>query len=318
MTVRSLAAFVVLSLALPVWAADGAFEKEVEIGQPSSAGGVTVFPLRPRAATDGSEYLVLDEAFAAGVLGVEEVGRGSVNTLLVTNRGTKPVYAMAGELLLGGKQDRIVGQSTIVRAGARRVPVPVYCVEHGRWNGRSSSFATGKALGHASLRKKALFEDQGGVWGEVGATNSALDTRNDSDTYRKAAEKLERETAQATRQLLRALDAVPDAAGLAVAFGGQVRAVETFAAPALFAKLREKLVASYVAESLRQGLTRPARPPTAGDVLSFMEEAQRAPRKRVKDGAASSAVDYDGAGVAGEQVHDKARSRRVHDSFFRK
>lgn len=318
MTIQLVAAAAALLLAAPASAAGGTFEKEVVIGAPISEGGLTVFPLRPRGTPDTSEYLVLDEAFATKVLTVHETDRqGSVGTLHVSNRSAKPIYAMAGELLLGGKQDRVIAQSIVIAPGAKRAPVPVYCVEHGRWQGRSASFESGKALGHKSLRQKAMFAGQSEVWDEVASTNESLKTRNESDTYRKAARKLEVDTAQATRRILAALDAAPGTTGLAVAVGGEVTAVETFAAPALFAKLREKLVASYVAESLRLGKAGPSRPVAEKDVVSFMERASRAPQKRTKEGASSRAVDFEDAGVSGEHVMDKGKPAPVQKSYFK-
>jgi hypothetical protein len=75
---------------------------------------------RAALATDA---LTLDEAMRAGLVTVREMPGGVVNTLLVSNRGDRPVYAMAGELLIGGKQDRIIGQSLVLPPRASDVAV---------------------------------------------------------------------------------------------------------------------------------------------------------------------------------------------------
>ncbi|HMJ80158.1 MAG TPA: DUF6569 family protein, partial [Candidatus Dormibacteraeota bacterium] len=89
----------------------GRFADEVQVGDPVSAENLTVYPLRLARAAAPADALPLDEAMRAGIVTAREVPGGTVNALHVSNRGERPVYAMAGDLLLGGKQDRIIGQS---------------------------------------------------------------------------------------------------------------------------------------------------------------------------------------------------------------
>lgn len=251
---------------------------DVAVGAPITKGNLTVFPLRlARPAADG-DLLALDEAVKAKQLAVEEIGGGgSVNALEVENRGDRPVMLMAGELLLGGKQDRIIGRSMVL-APRSRAKVPVFCVEHGRWNG-TRSFDSGGAMGLAALRKAALDGDQSKVWDEVARSNARLGTTNASDTYRAAATKLGVDAAPLAKELSGALAREKDAAGLAVAIDGEVVAVEWFASPRTFERVREKLVASYVAQALEARHARPAAPPApaprAEAVADFAAEAER-------------------------------------------
>src|SRR4029077_11273513 len=62
---------------------------------------------------------------------------GNVNRLMVVNRSDKPLYLMPGEVIVGGSQDRTVAQSAIIAANSEPIAIDVYCVEHGRWGGRS-------------------------------------------------------------------------------------------------------------------------------------------------------------------------------------
>lgn len=251
------------------------FAEEVQVGDPISVENVTVFPLRLNRAALASDALTLDEAMRAGQVTVREVVGGSVNTLLVTNRADLPVYAMAGELLIGGKQDRIIGRSLVLPPRSADVAVSVFCVEHGRWNGASPTFQSAGALAHPELRKKALGGSQADVWREVAAANARLRTENASDTYRPAASKVAQDTAPIVARLLKALDGVPDLAGIAAAVNGHIVGVEYFASPKLFSRAREKLLASYAAQAL--GPTSPAppaAPPAREDVATFVGEAE--------------------------------------------
>ena len=58
-----------------------------------------------------------------------------VNQLVLMNRGKRPLLLLAGEVVSGGKQDRIIGKDRIVPIGAAPLPLDVFCVEHGRWTG---------------------------------------------------------------------------------------------------------------------------------------------------------------------------------------
>ena len=99
------------------------------------------------------DYSTLDEAQAAGLLEVGEVTEGgSVPQLFVHNKGDRPVFLMAGEQLAGGKQNRVLNASILVAAKAN-LPIPVSCVEHGRWGYRSRHFEGSGSSSHSALRK---------------------------------------------------------------------------------------------------------------------------------------------------------------------
>lgn len=59
-----------------------------------------------------------------------------VNELMVVNRSERPLYLMPGEIIIGGDQDRTIGQELVIAPDGKPVPIEVFCVEHGRWGGR--------------------------------------------------------------------------------------------------------------------------------------------------------------------------------------
>ncbi len=267
---------VVLAALTAAAAPAGRFADDVQVGDPISVENLTIFPLRLHRAALATDALALDEAMRSGLVTVREMADGVVNTLLVSNRGDRPVYAMAGELLIGGKQDRILGQSLVLPPRASDVAVSVFCVEHGRWKGSSTTFQSAGALADPEVRKKALGGSQSDVWREVAAANARLRTENASGTYRPAAGKVARDTAPLVARLTKALEGVPDVAGFAAAVNGQVIGVEYFASPELFAHARARLLASYAAQARAAPRSpRPAAPPTQRDVASFAAGAER-------------------------------------------
>ncbi|MEQ8786821.1 MAG: hypothetical protein RIC55_11005 [Pirellulaceae bacterium] len=79
----------------------------------------------------------------------DQVVGNDVNRLLVINRSDRPLYLMPGEIIVGGSQDRTIGQELVIAPGGEPTPIDVFCVEAQRWGGRSSEM-TAALLAEAS------------------------------------------------------------------------------------------------------------------------------------------------------------------------
>src|SRR5215470_3266593 len=156
---------------------------------PIQVDSLTLTPIIATGPTDptGDQLLVLDEAMAAKQVKIREISDGNVNSLTFVNQAPQPVFLLAGEVIIGGKQDRIIGRNTVIPANTTQ-EVPVYCVEHGRWTAETKEFATARALAHGRLRGQASYAAQQDVWNEVAAKNVSRKTVTPSDTYRKVAQ----------------------------------------------------------------------------------------------------------------------------------
>jgi hypothetical protein len=233
---------------------------------------------------DGEKLLVLDEAMRTKKVRIHETSEdGSVNELKLTNKSDQPLFLLAGEVIIGGKQDRIIGKNTIIPA-KKTQEVPVFCVEHGRWqsDGGKGEFTTANALAHGRLRARASFADQSEVWSEVAKKNELRKTENATDTYRNVAKQQSNGTLEGSEKKLKAALAKLPAAdrarmvGYAVAINGAVASVDVFGSPALFQKLETKLVRSYLTEAIDVQRDKEAKPATVGDVKTFMADADAA------------------------------------------
>src|SRR5215468_7804467 len=161
---------------------------------PVTYENLTVFPVVSSSDRDTSPFLTLDEGLAAGEVVVREQGSegmarsrdgrdgvirpsystgASVNQLVLINRGKRPLLLLAGELVSGGKQDRIIGKDRLVPVGADPLPLDVFCVEHGRWSA-GANFTDAKTIVHPSVREQAAIEsDQSKVWSAVRGGSTA-------------------------------------------------------------------------------------------------------------------------------------------------
>jgi hypothetical protein len=145
-----------LTLAGPLVHAQTRLDAHRTLGAPHTFQNLTLFPVYNPDARATNAYITLDEGLKAKTVQVQESqDGGDVNTLYVTNLGTKPVYLMAGEVVLGGQQDRCLGQDHVIASGAKRTPVTVFCVEHGRWTGRADFESSAPTVASGDIRLKA-------------------------------------------------------------------------------------------------------------------------------------------------------------------
>jgi hypothetical protein len=254
---------------------------------PIHQGSLTIFPVVAATMHDTAQFLTLDDGLSSGEVVVTESGhqtspmvrRGQVprgggaqvNRLALINNSDRPLLLLAGEIVTGGKQDRVIGADRIVPPGGEPVDLSVFCVEPGRWTGSSNHFGSLHTLmAQPSVRQQAMAErNQQLVWDQVrssraailavapaapsaapgaGATTSYAGTMAIPEVEKqvdKVAEPLTRSYEDVLRQLRE-----HNAVGVVVAIHGRLEWVDLFASEALLQKYWPKLVRSYAAEGL--------------------------------------------------------------------
>ena len=277
-------------------------EGDWRILDPVTYENISVFPVVASYGQDTSAFLTLEEGLAKGEVlvrerGSEEMVRGrdgrtvyipqptgaSVNQLVLINRSKRPLLLLAGELVSGGKQDRVIGKDRIVPVGAPPLPLDVFCVEHGRWTG-SSQFAAALTIVHPSVREKAAVDQkQTEVWDAVrsGSTakaapaapaprisRSELQNAIAGNAHTEAYEKIYQSSAvgvsiddfvaEVQRRFASATSGVKGerVVGVVVAYGGEVAWSDIFASGELFDHYWHKLLRSYAVEALARPTVR--------------------------------------------------------------
>ena len=283
-----------LSLPFQAWSGDG-----WHVGNPIQKGRLTIYPLLGPAEGPVGNYLTLDEGVEAGTVKVGELGTlvasrmirtpGSapgvardasrVNELALVNNSDRPLLLLAGEIVSGGKQDRVVARDRIVPPHSDPVPLGVFCVEPGRWRGLSMEFVAAKLMAHPELRKQAVVaQDQQKVWDEVASSRSAMavtvtaaptaiNTSTSSYAGTAKASAVEQKVELDASSFLPKLP--EDALGMVVAVDGRLVWADAFPNSALFRRYRTKLLQSYVVESYRAASAN-AGPPSSADVEKFL------------------------------------------------
>jgi hypothetical protein len=265
---------------------------------PIRHGNLTVFPVVSSASHDTGGFLTLDEGLRSGEVEVTESGsvRGmirrrphdsrvvqptypvhdgaQVNKLVLMNKSNRPLLLLAGEIVTGGKQDRVIGKDRIVPADSDPIDLDVFCVEPGRWVGSSSKFefeSVNGAMAAPSVRGSAMADkDQAKVWSEVGKATETVTVEVQAEAPTVSTE-LSSTTSYAkvmrNDQVKSKVDAVArpieqgyestvkqlrdrKAVGVVVAVSGEIVWADIFASTNLLEKYWPKLVRSYATEAV--------------------------------------------------------------------
>ena len=155
---------------------------DLHIGQPLSHEGLQVFPIHSQTDTRSkSEVLSLKEALNLGAITIHEHGEGSVPELTVVNQGKKTVLLAVGDVVQGGKQDRVIISDVLIPPTPNPVTVQVNCVEAGRWStgAHGVPFQYG-GRGESALKKVLeIDKDQNATWQKVAELNLKKASRID-------------------------------------------------------------------------------------------------------------------------------------------
>lgn len=284
-------------LAVSGFAAGPAGPADYQVLAPIVRGNLALFPVVAPRVGDTSQLLTLDEGIRSGQVTVTEAGderglvrpgqylpprgQAEVNRLVLTNNSSRPLLLLAGEIVTGGKQDRVIGADRIVPPDSGPIDLGVFCVEPGRWVASSMSFGSmGAQMAQPSVRTPAMAEhNQVEVWNSVRSANARIAEAAPvaapqnlggpivahpvipaTTSYAKVFESAPVEKAVLARyggaagehEILRQLRE-KGAVGVVVAINGQVVWADTFASTDLLARYWPKLMRSYVAEAITSG-----------------------------------------------------------------
>lgn len=236
------------------------FIGRLQLGTPRQRGALTIVPIRCSDATSGVE--TLSEALKGNTLGVHEIGEGRVNQLEIENTGKIPVFVMAGQILVGAKQNRVLQHDLLLPPMSGRVTVEAFCVQHGRWsyeNDKQKTFSRSDNFSNPQVRQAAtVAKAQSEVWAKVDETRRAAGPaaagRDTSDLNGLYEDKSTRTRIAQQQEAFSDLpQAVPDMQGAVVLLDGRVVALDVFGDRAVFRRLWRPLLASYVLEGSRSG-----------------------------------------------------------------
>lgn len=264
-----------------------------KITGPYTHKNLTVFLIHGDDTIRGRTPLTLEEALDSKLAIVHETG--DVNELEVENLSkTEEIYVQAGDIVKGGKQDRVLAVDLIVPARSGRIALDAFCVEQGRWTQRkaestaafssSADSAPSKSLKMAARHSKSQSE----VWDKVAESQDKLSVSanisvRSSESRSSLQLSVENPAVRSnSNEYIRALSGIVngknDVIGFVFAINGQINSADVYGSGELFKKLWPKLLKATAIEAVSEAAGRSARDPvTPGDLQSFFVEAEVAP-----------------------------------------
>ena len=229
---------------------------------------------QPNAAT--ANWLTLQKAIETGQAVISERGTAStenVHFLRINNKSDLPILVGAGEVILGGRQDRMVTRDTLLWPTGKNQYISVMCVEEDRWSDKEKKFSY---LSYANTGLRKVLQQHANqvlIWKEV---YRQLDSsRIKAPTLSYAGKRLDKKVQpelEAYRNFFHKRIRNTDSAwtGMIVVSGNRVIGAEIFESPHLFYDSFDALLQAYAEEAVWEGA-----PPVKKDeaVRNYIEPA---------------------------------------------
>jgi hypothetical protein len=329
---------------LPVFGESAALRLPISISKPFASDNLTVFLIKGSDNLKNQNTVTLQEALAEKKVRVRETG--DVNNLTIENLSDTLVFIQSGDIVKGGRQDRTMQYDMILPPHSGIVPLPAFCVEHGRWQGRSGESAGGFATSNNGLVGKELKMaarkqgDQQQVWDKVAEgtrdmykqvaaalpapplAEREFAAQNASGSLELALEnnKVNEAVEQQMKKLVHVVDGDRNVIGFAFAINGKLNSADVYGSNKLFLKMWPKELKSAVAEAVQQknGKVRNVEP-TAASVQSALARAEQARiSKKPTSNACTQLLDHEDKDSVLFDTVEKNSGDLVHRSYFAK
>lgn len=262
-------------------------DRPIEISGPYTHENLAVYLVHGEDRLKGRDLLTLAEALEQKKARILETS--DVDELTIENLSKdEEIFVQAGDIVKGGKQDRVCGVDVILAANSGKVKIKVFCVEQGRWSQRGSESVAGFSSSYSAapsnelkmaIRQKG---DQQKVWSGVAETQRKLARNVGAPVASQASEtslqlslenkQLRRQTSEYTSKLSKVPAGKDDVVGVVMAINGELESADTYASPKLFRKLWPKLLEAGATEAIaaRDGKKKQASPPATKAVQEFL------------------------------------------------
>lgn len=273
------------------------------VSAPYTYKNLTIFLIHGKDESSGKNVLTLQEAMEMKVLRVYETS--DVNELAVENISKfYDVFIQSGDIVKGGKQDRVLAVSIMIPARSGRITISAFCVESGRWEKRK-----GEEVGQFSSSNDRLVTkelklaannagSQQEVWAKVSEAQARLSknvgapvaARDSATSLQLSLEnsKITANSAEYIKELQNIIAGKKDVIGYAFAINGRLNSADIYSSNTLFKKLWGKMLKATTIEAVAEANGRPsAAPAKPADVTDFLTDADKAkPREKNASGGA--------------------------------
>jgi hypothetical protein len=263
---------------------------ECTFSGPYAHENLAIFLIHGKDRLKSRNLLTLEEALDRKTVIVEETG--DVNDLLIENLSQdEDVFIQGGDIVKGGRQDRVVRADMILPAKSGKVPLGAFCVEAGRWarrGGESAQQFSGSKeyLSSVELKRAARAErSQHKVWEGVAATQMSLEASIAAPVRAAESQTSLQLTLEGTPvqdavkshvdKLGSLTDRASDCRGYALAINGKIVSADLYGSHELFRKLWPKLLKAGAVEAVsRSKKEKSVEEVSESAVRAFLAEAE--------------------------------------------
>lgn len=304
------------------------------VSQAYSHKNLSIFLIHGKNESSKTNIMTLAEAMERKLFRVYETS--DVNELMVENLSREQdVFIQSGDIVKGGKQDRVLAVSIIIPARSGRVSIDAFCVESGRWEKRGDENAAQFSSSTERIVSKELklaandTRSQQDVWAKVSEAQKRLSDNVGGSVA--AAESrsslqlsLENGRVATTvdeyiKNLANITAGKTDVIGYAFAINGQINSADIYVSNTLFKKLWPKMLKAAAVEAVSHSRgVRVAEPVKSAAVNGFLADADKGRAKeRAVAGNASIVTREEKDNVVFEARDDKSKTI-VHRSYVKK
>lgn len=309
-------------------------QSNYRISAPYTYKNLTIFLIHGKDSTNKKNIITLQEALKLKIFKVYETSE--VNELQVENTSSQyDVFIQSGDIVKGGKQDRVLAISIIIPARSGRVSIEAFCVESGRWEKRKGEDVQQFSSSEERIVSKDLKvaangqRSQSEVWNKVSEAQKKLSTNTGVDVTANASgsslqlalenSKVSATTEEYVAKLTSLIRGKSDVIGYAFAINGEINSADIYVSNHLFNKLWPRMLKAAaveaVGESNRASADAPAPKPAA--VEGFLNEAEKGEAKQRTTSGKSKVVTRDSDESSVYEARDKADAV-IHRNFIKK
>ena len=233
---------------------------------------LTVFLIHAPDQSGARMFTPLEEAMQRNLVIVHETS--DVNELAIENiSASEEVFVQAGDIVKGGRQDRVLAVDLILPAKSGQVPISAFCVEHGRWSQRGAEGALTFGISNQMIATKRLKlatkdnKSQAQVWNEVNvaqeklsagvASNARSDLSESSLPLALENEKVQQSATDYIDKLSSIVEKHADVIGFAFAINDKLNSADVYPSTAMFKRFWPRLLKTAAIEAIGE--------PTSGE-----------------------------------------------------
>jgi hypothetical protein len=211
----------------------------------------------PLAEDSLTSFIPLKTAMKKGWVKISERGEylvDNINVLMVENRSNYVIQIKSGEILIGGRQDRVLTADTLLAPNSGPHTLPVFCIEEHRWSNMERKFRHG---GNTSSGLQQLIHgnaNQTAIWNEIRQWLQTTNQKSSSFAEFLHRRKMVDTTRAYIEYFLKNLPAIDsNIVGILASTGHKILGADVFISPAFFYQSLPYLLEKYSQEAILSG-----------------------------------------------------------------